>query len=144
MNLKLYVHPLGDPPFFRTRKNGPRQRRQCSGVNTEPNKPNPVQAWAVAVNPIAEPSMEQVGGRTCKTLRRSSINVPVVVMVGNARTDVSEECMGARLLFRWEGEIVPHLFRGGHVGSGPSYWIGSPRLAEKLGLAFCPLWARLC
>ncbi|MED6203645.1 hypothetical protein PIB30_001343 [Stylosanthes scabra] len=50
--------------------------------------------------------------------------------------------MGARLLFRWEGEIVPHLFRGGHIGSSPSYWIGSPRLAEKLGLAFCPLWAR--
>ncbi|MED6158410.1 hypothetical protein PIB30_032612 [Stylosanthes scabra] len=62
LNLKLYVHPLGDPPFFRTRKNGPRQRRQCSGVNAEPNKPNPVQAWAIAVNPIAESSMEQAGG----------------------------------------------------------------------------------
>ncbi|MED6218714.1 hypothetical protein PIB30_029037 [Stylosanthes scabra] len=64
----------------------------CSEVNAEPNKPNPVQAWAIAVNSIAEPSMEQAGGRTCKTLRRSSINVPVVVIVGNARTDVSEEC----------------------------------------------------
>ncbi|MED6210305.1 hypothetical protein PIB30_062853, partial [Stylosanthes scabra] len=45
---------------------------RCSSVNTEPNKPNPVQAWVVAVNLIAESSMEQAGGRTCKTLRRSS------------------------------------------------------------------------
>ncbi|MED6145349.1 hypothetical protein PIB30_024250 [Stylosanthes scabra] len=72
LNLKLYVHLLGDPPFVKTRKNGPRQRRQCSGVNTEPDEPSPLQAWAVAMSPIVESPMKQAGGRTCKTLRRSS------------------------------------------------------------------------
>ncbi|MED6130819.1 hypothetical protein PIB30_004240 [Stylosanthes scabra] len=35
-------------------------------MNAEPNKPNPIQVWAVALNPIAESSMEQAGGEPAK------------------------------------------------------------------------------